>query len=261
MKRAVKRLGWWLSTSERATRAAALLRNQCEMVIGYHLARSANPSENGEQWLVERVAARIGTFLDIGANVGNWSELMLMHSPNARGIAVEPGAAALEQLHDRFDGRLEIVEAAAGDVGGWADFRELPNASELSSLVDSPTALSMPTRTVPMITVDSLIESLRLEFVDFVKIDAEGYDGRVLAGAAQALQAQRLGIVQFEYNRPWVLAGSTLGHEMRRLTSAGYQTFSLRPTSLDKVDYDRYGEFFHYANFVAVAPGCADWLS
>lgn len=134
------------------------------------------------------------------------------------------GAAALEQLHDRLDGRIEIVEAAVGDTEGSAAFMERPNASELSSLVDDPTTRRIPGRAVPMVTVDSLLESRRLECVDFVKVDVEGYDGRVLAGAARALQRQRLGIVQFEYNRPWALAGSTLGHELRRLTSAGYQT-------------------------------------
>jgi hypothetical protein len=111
-----------------------------------------------------------------------------------------------------------------------------------------------------MVTVDSLLESRRLDEVDFVKIDVEGYDGRVLAGAARALQAQRLGIVQFEYSRPWALAGSTLGHELGRLRTAGYQTFSLRQHSLEKVDYNRYGEFFSYANFVAVSRRCAAWL-
>lgn len=260
LKHAANRLGWRLSAFERAAHAAARLRNQCQMLIGYHLARSPHASENGEQWLVERVADRIGTFLDIGANVGNWSELMLAHNPDARGIAVEPGAAALKQLHDRLDGRIEIVEAAVGDVEGSAGFVELPNASEWSSLVDDPTTRKTPRRAVPMITVDSLLESRRLKCVDFVKVDVEGYDGRVLAGAAQALQGQRLGIVQFEYNRSWALAGSTLGHELGRLRSAGYQTFSLRPNSLENVDYERYGEFFSYANFVAVSQRCAGWL-
>jgi methyltransferase, FkbM family len=230
------------------------------MLIGYHFAQSPDASVNGEQWLVERVAGRIGTFLDIGANVGNWSELMFTHSPNARGIAVEPGAAALGQLHDRFDGRLDIVEAAVGDVEGQASFTELPTASTLSSLVDGSIPRSLPNRTVPVITIDSLLEARKLVYVDFVKVDAEGYDGRVLAGATRALQGQRLGIVQFEYNRPWARAGSTLGHELSRLTRAGYQIFSLRPRSLEKVDYDRYGEFFSYANFVAVSQRSAAWL-
>jgi FkbM family methyltransferase len=254
------RLVWRLAASRRASHAAVLLRNQCQMLIGYHFARSPDPAANGEHWLAERVAPRLTTFLDIGANIGRWSEMMLAHSPHARGIAVEPGAAALEQLHERLGGRIETVEAAAGDVDGWAQFVELPSASEWSSLVEHATTNEGLTRSVPMVTVDSLLESLQLDYVDFVKIDAEGYDGRILAGAAGALEGQRLGIVQFEYNRSWALAGSTLGHVLDRLSRAGYQTFSLRPASLGNIDYAWCGEFFSYANFVAVSQKCAGWL-
>ena len=254
------RLGWRLSGSKRATDAAVLLRNQCQMLIGYHLARSAQGSINGEQWLAERIAGRVSTFLDVGANVGSWSAMMLAHNPGARGIAVEPGAAAAKALRGRLGHQVEIVEAAVGDVRGLAEFVELPNASELSSLVDEPATRTLPTRPVSVVTVDALLEARGLTTVDFVKIDVEGYEARVLAGAAGALEAQRLGIIQFEYNHSWALAGSTLGHGLRRLEKAGYQTFSLRPRSLEKTDYDWYGEFFSYANFVAVSSRYAGWL-
>jgi hypothetical protein len=109
-------------------------------------------------------------------------------------------------------------------------------------------------------TVDSLLASRDLDGIDFVKIDAEGYDGRVLAGASRALSDQKLGIIQFGYSRPWALAGSTLGHELIRLSGAGYRTFVLGRGSLAEVNYDRCGEFFTYANFVAVSDRCAGWL-
>jgi FkbM family methyltransferase len=248
-----------LSASERAVRGATLVRNQCQMLIGYHFARTPDASQNGERWLLERVAGRVGTFVDVGANVGAWSEAVLAGNPQARGIAVEPGAVALERLRSRLGGRIEIVDAACADSEGEAVFNELPDAGETSSLAAADAIAEAATRTVQVTTLDRLLESRGIDTVDLVKIDAEGYDGRVLAGAGRALAGQRLGIVQFEYNGPWALSGSTLGHELGRLAAAGYRTFALRPTALAEVEYERFGEFFSYSNFVAVSERCADW--
>jgi FkbM family methyltransferase len=260
MKDLANRLVRRVSGSDRAVRAAVLVRNQCQMLIGYHFAASADSTANGEQWLLGRIAGRVETFIDVGANVGAWSESMLARNPGARGIAVEPGAAALARLRDRLGGRLEIVEAACADVEGEGGFLELAGASELSSLAPGPGHGNGATRTVPVTTVDSLMASAGIEDLDFLKIDAEGFDGRVLAGASRAIGDRRIAIVQFEYNRPWAQAGSTLGHELDRLADAGYRTHALRPSSLAEVEYDRFGEFFSYSNFVAISERGAGWL-
>jgi hypothetical protein len=52
-----------------------------------------------------------------------------------------------------------------------------------------------------------------------------------------------------------------LAHAWRRLHGAGYRVFALRPSSLLPVDYGLLGDFFGYANFVAVAPQCMPWLT
>jgi FkbM family methyltransferase len=255
------RLNRRLSRSERTTRAAVLVRNQCQLLIGYHLARSASASVNGEQWLVEQLAGRVAAFVDVGANIGNWSRLMLANNPDARGILLEPSAVAAERLRAEFGTQVEILEAACADEEGVAEFAEMPDASELSSLERDRAALRGATvRTVPVLTIDSLLESKGIKDVDFLKIDTEGSDGRVLVGATKALQEQRLGIVQFEYNQPWALAGSTLGRELRRLGDAGYRAFVLRPDGLVEVDYAKYGEYFSYTNLVAVSERCRTWI-
>jgi tRNA G46 methylase TrmB len=112
VKRAANRVAWRISGSKRVARTAAVVRNQCQTLIGYHLAPSSNAWENGEQWLVERVAPKVRTFLDVGANVGSWSQFMLAQNPDAQGIAVEPGTAALARLRQTLNERVEIVEAA-----------------------------------------------------------------------------------------------------------------------------------------------------
>ena len=105
-----------------------------------------------------------------------------------------------------------------------------------------------------MTTLDCALEQRGLTCVDFVKIDAEGLDYSVLAGAEHALHSHTFGAVQFEYNRPWAEVGATLGGARRLLAQHGYRLFALRADGLYTFDYEHYGEFFGYANFVALSP-------
>jgi hypothetical protein len=148
---------------------------------------------------------------------------------------------------------VEVIDAAASADEAGAILYEQPDAGELSSSIPGWSG-TLEGRAVPSVTVDGLLARANWPTIDFLKIDTEGADAIVLAGAARALQAQRIGIVQFEYNRPWRKAGHTLAGVTAMLHSVGYEVFVLRPGRLERYDYAAFGEFFSYANFVAVSP-------
>ena len=125
---AVNRVNRQLSRYPQIVRAASLLRNQCNLMIGYHFALGPGSDANGEAWLLDRVAPHVRRFVDIGANRGDWSAALLARNRMAAGIAVEPGEAALSQLRSRGLAGLSIVGAAAGDHPGTTDFYEEPDA-------------------------------------------------------------------------------------------------------------------------------------
>lgn len=234
-----------LGRSPKAARAAALLRNQCDRVIGYHFAPSNHGKQNGEEWLINHLQP--ATFVDVGANVGEWTAAVLARVPDAQGILVEPGCAAVTTLRQRFGERVRIIAAATGDASGELTFYEEPGAGEHSSALDGIVAGAIERR-VPVVTLDSL----GLDRVDLLKIDTEGFDARVLRGSRRMLSEHRIGAVQFEYNHPWIVAGDTLAGSVGLLCEAGYETFALRPTGLERFDARRWGEFFSYSNFVAL---------
>ncbi|MHB8141280.1 MAG: FkbM family methyltransferase, partial [Vulcanimicrobiaceae bacterium] len=103
-------------------------------------------------------------------------------------------------------------------------------------------------------TLDAEIDRLRWPSVDFVKIDAEGYDFRILRGARESLDAKRIALVQFEYNRAWQLAGDTLFGAFSFLKERGYATYLLKREGLFTLNYALYEEYFEYSNYVAVSP-------
>lgn len=264
MRALVHKLQRVLGASTFATNLAVLVRNQARAVIRYHLGEDANYLLNGESWLAETIAPHCHTFVDIGANCGDWTAAVLRGAPSdCRGLLIDPARPAHQILLDRFKehANLEILRAAASDRAGEAEFYEEPGAGETSSLVGSFCAKDAQRTTVPVTTLDDELQKRGWTHCDVLKIDAEGYDLHVLQGATRLLAGQHIGILQFEYNVPWAAAGSTLAAAFSLLEGYGYRVFLLRSTGLHPFDYPRYGEYFTYSNFVAVSPASMPHLA
>ena len=247
-----------LARSRAATRFAVRIREHANSVVRVRLGDSAFVSESGEQWLLEAFAPSCRRFVDVGANAGEWTATLLRHArPGVEGVLFEPARPALERLRARFGtlSTISIVEAAASDAVGEQIFFEEPDAGGRSSLLAgfSDRSDTRPHR-VPVTTLDLALDRWGDEWIDILKVDAEGYDLHVLRGATRALEAHRFGIVQFEYNLGWMRAGSTLGGALRLLAESGYTTFLLKPQGLFEIPYDIYGEYFGDSNYVAFAP-------
>lgn len=251
-----------LGRSRNATRLALLIRNQCQCVIGYSLGECHKIDGNSEQWLIEQVAPRSSTFIDVGANIGEWAATFLAHMPGReRALLFEPADYAMQELKRRFEKMpdISLVQSAVSDVAGESTFYEEPEGGATSSLLSGYSKSDATKRVVPVTTLDEEARKQQLDRIDCLKIDTEGYDLHVLRGAVKLLSNHRIGIIQFEYGNAWPLAGSTLYAAYNFLGTFGYQMFLLKSNSLLKLDYDRYGEYFRYSNYVAVAPGWYKW--
>jgi len=238
------------------------LRNQVSAVIQHGLSDGIEMDRNGEAWLIDLIARDSIFFVDVGANKGLWSQRYLDASKDAvRGLAFEPSREAAEVLRDmvdrRFPGRVEIVEAAVSDARGCSTFYAEPGCGETSSLLPTFSLQSAVARRVEVTTIDTEIETRSLGHVDMLKIDTEGYDLHVLRGARTSLRNKVFDVVQFEYNAPWAYANSTLHEAIELLTDCGYRLLLLRSGRLERFDYETYGEYYRYSNFVALSPrGC-----
>ena len=266
--RASDRVQRLLARSPLLVRAAVLVRNQCRCVIKYHLAESPDVNETGEVWLRRAIAPEASYFADVGANVGDWlGEIAALKAGGEfQAVAYEPSSSAFERLAQRFAGNPNVAlkNAAAGDAAGQAEFFEEYEAGKGSSLVSGFVSTAGFKRAVPVVRLDEDIRALGWDRIDFLKIDAEGYDMRVISGARGFFEGGRIGAVQFEYNRGWQLAGDTLYSAMTFLQSFGYETFVLKRDGLYTLNYALYEEYFEYSNFVALAPRFAkikaDWF-
>jgi hypothetical protein len=103
---------------------------------------------------------------------------------------------------------------------------------------------------VQVVSLDEMF--LDLDFnVDFLKIDAEGYDLKVLKGAESLLRRRRIRFIQFEYIWYWLGVGSSLKEAIRFLEDVGFDLLLIRSTGLHPFDYGFWGDYFRYSNFLA----------
>jgi FkbM family methyltransferase len=147
------------------------------------------PPEKVETQLVRKLVHRGDTVVDVGANVG-WYTSLLCKLVGQRGEvhAFEPNphlAKPLGRLSDRF-AQLRVHRAAVSAEKGHAEFY-IPDNWISGSLAAEDTENA----TCHRVPTTPLAEALRTRRVDFVKLDAEGAETQVLAGAANIVDQAR----------------------------------------------------------------------
>ncbi len=236
------------------------LRNQVSAVIAHGLNDGIDMQTNGQAWLVEQIAPDARFFIDVGANKGAWTAAFTKRArADVCGLMFEPSAEAAQHLVSHIVGQVglaqvELVKAAVSDRRGNLIFYEEPDCGETSSLVKAHSFERAVARSVEVTTLDDEIEQRLITHVDMLKIDTEGYDLHVIKGARRSIKLGLIDVVQFEYNSPWALANSTLCEALDIFRENQYSVFLLLARGLVQFDYDIYGEFYHYSNFVALSP-------
>lgn len=234
---------------------------------------------NGEQYLVEAIFAdyfrlRINpesppsVVLEVGSNHGQQTLMMCSVASHFKQQdltvhAFEPSSHAHSQLkdailHSEFSKTGVILNrlAVGGEVGSCAlhCFDEVGGG--INSIYDRDHAdqgiLPSTIEHVEMTTIDAYVSNAAIVKVLYLKIDTEGNDAEVLAGADQCLRRGLIDYIQFEYNSSWIDARRYLKDVFKQLQPVGYRIGKLHDTWVEEfVDYSYKLEWFEQANYIA----------
>jgi FkbM family methyltransferase len=254
----IDRLQLSLAKSRLAVTIAVKMRNQSNKIIAYSLARTHHSDKNGESLVLDKIVSREKYIFDVGANKGEWTELAI-HSAEElqteqKYYLFEPGRIAFDMLAKKFNGdqRVVLANIGLGDQDGELTFFEESNAGEQSSFVITKNHQHFTSHTLPIRTIDTYCEQNEIPQIDFLKVDCEGFDFKVLLGAKEFLKKGLIRYIQFEYGESWSIVGSTLSSAISYLESFGYTVYLITPSGLKKNRNDFYGEYFGYSNYLAV---------
>jgi FkbM family methyltransferase len=174
--------------------------------LGFTLARRhelASAVENRWRMLAAlRRAATLGvqpaSIIDLGAAIGEWSQLAHSIFPDADCVLVEPlleRAAALRAFCEQHP-RMRHIAVAAGASPGQLLF-DVSSDLDGSGVYGGTSGSSA--RLVPVETVDAIVRAQGLRPPFLLKFDTHGYELPILAGASETLAHTAL-IVMEVYN-------------------------------------------------------------
>jgi FkbM family methyltransferase len=157
----------------------------------------------GWSWLydVQRFAGTRDLLVafDVGANVGQTAYGLVRYLPNAQIFCVEPVCATMQQLKARYSRypNIRLVQLAFGskreirslhihkDSGRNTLVEELPSEADLTG----------ETEAVTVETIDNFCCDHRIDRIDILKMDVQGWELEALLGAKQMLSRNAIRFV------------------------------------------------------------------
>ena len=156
-------------------------------------------------------ALEIRTVLDVGANTGQFARLMHEVLPDARIYSFEPLPECYEVLRQALepDARFHPLQMAVGEVNTTLNFYRsihTPSSSflKMTSLHQAAFPESLEGQEEKAIRVESkrlddAVEELVMEDNVLLKIDVQGYEARVIAGAPQTLKRVKAVLIETSF--------------------------------------------------------------
>ncbi|MGI9119202.1 MAG: FkbM family methyltransferase [Acidimicrobiales bacterium] len=218
------------------------------------------------------IASQCSTFFDVGANIGYHALVVAAVSPSTTVHAFEPVSAIFDRLGknvqlNKFDSIL-LYKCGLSNAPGRAKIH-IPRQGGLLSLQASLLPYSgyegIEEQDVEVTTVDTVVEECGIPHVDLMKIDVEGAEHLVIAGAESTLRRDRpLVICEVLPAQPGVVQVQEAllhhGYEFFLLTTSGLESMpGLTPHPKGTVrNYlcahpDRLKEFFGQASSTVAA--------
>jgi FkbM family methyltransferase len=162
--------------------------------------------------------------IDVGANRGEWTRTALQTFPEARYTLVEPQEGLRRYVEDLIaDGRkIEWIVAGVSDQAGtrWFTIAERDDSSTFAMSEEEARAAGLRQVPVAVRTLNEIAASGGEPWPELVKIDAEGLDLRVLAGASELLGKTDVFLVEAAVCAP---LENSVAEVIGRMGKAGYR--------------------------------------
>lgn len=184
--------------------------------------------------LLQRCGFAPRNILDVGANHGHWTRAAVPFFPQARYVLVEPQAGLEAGIQDLIAHGLQVkwITAGVSDAAGDLPLTIAPDDVSSNFLLTPAEAAALGLRQtrVPLRTLNDIVAAEFSAVPEMVKVDAEGFDLKALAGGTSLLGTTEVFFLEAAVCAPGL--ENTLAAVVGFMAEAGYKV-------IDMVDLNR----------------------
>ena len=235
-------------------------------LYGMNIGPASLPHYSGETYLLKNLSRilrkkndSIITVFDVGANIGDYAlEAYSFLGTAARIFCFEPSNATCEMLREntRCIGSIVVHHHGFSDQEEELELFSDKQGSGLASLYDRRldhrgTHLLNRER-VRLSTIDWFCCENNIKSINLLKVDVEGHEYKVFAGAAEMLEANAIDMIQFEFGG-CNIDSRTFFQDFYYLLNPKYRLYRLAADGIVPIDiYNEKYEQFRTTNFIAI---------
>ena len=198
------------------------------------------------------------TVIDVGANVGLYTEQLFKKFPNSKYFLFEPSKTNTDVLNKKFHkyNNVKIFRKALSNNNGKSELFSVDSGNVLNSLIkqdffhDNVTKFNF-TQDVEVSRLDHYDLINDLQSIDYVKIDTEGNEFLVLQGFGNNLKKCKL--IQFEFGLGTLYAKNYFIDFWNFFKNNNFSLYIITPSGPKIIkSYSYIYEHFDAINFIAL---------
>lgn len=238
------------------SRSTLLYKVSKKIVDHYRNENNCELPTNGEGDFIEKNKKDFKVIFDVGANIGEWTDLVSKIIPEAKVYSFEPSPQTFKTLsQNKFSENVKTFNIGLGEKNETIDFFVFGDDSTLNSAFDrnlENNNLHAEVEKANFKTLDSFCEEQNINNISFLKIDTEGNELSVLKGAERYIKAGKIDAIQLEYGGTYIDARYLLKDIFTYFKDKPYTLYKMMQHRL--VECPKYipeFENFQYANYIA----------
>ena len=237
-------------------------------LAGLNFGEGAQTQTSGELYVLKYIQQKISesrtnqpiTIFDVGANVGEYSKLLLNHFGKTADIwAFEPSPVTFKKLLSelQYVNNIHLLNFGFGDIESRTKLYSLGEGSKSGSVykrkLDHKGWEMSFVEDVKIRTIDSFCHEQGIGHINVLKLDVEGHELKVLEGAKKMHEQGKIDFIQFEFGSPHVDSRTFFCDFYYFLTEHGYKVFRVLQDGLYPIQNYRhvYEVFKRATNYFA----------
>ncbi|MGC9946214.1 MAG: FkbM family methyltransferase [Bryobacteraceae bacterium] len=234
------------------------------LVDGYHNL-DYDMETNGEYrvlWVLD--GWPLSCFVDAGANIGAWTSAVKRYYPEATVHAFEIHPQTFTALTGTINGLsgVHLVNSGLSDRIEDLQLHCFGDQSQLTSAIAYPHGGDLRRHTITghAVSGDSYVSQKSIGHIDFLKIDVEGMEDKVLRGFEETIRRDAIDLIQFEYGGDNIFTHFLLRDFYGYFESRGYAVGKIYPRGVDFRPYSVADEDFRGPNYLACRKGKPEYI-